>query len=148
MFISKNLRLLELTTGGAYFLKGLINNYNEEGILKKECIHEDNPWIHAPGDDIIYELIDKGLAVMIDPEYAHLVTRPEMTDLEINKDKLEEIENHFEVVLFHNTKQLNVSNNDVYGTVFYNTEQMNINNNNVCDIVFRMTKRSWLFNTI
>jgi len=126
MFITKNLRLLELSTGGTYFLKGMFDSYNNVEIFKREDIHEDNPWIHVPGDNILYELLDKGLVNMIDPKYAHLVARPEITDLKINEDKLEEIENHFKVVFFYNSRRIYI-------------------NNDVCDMVFGMTERSWSF---
>ena len=117
-----------MTTGGAFFLKGLIDKRNKIKVPGKKYIYGDKPWIHMPDDDTIYELLDKELVNMIDPEYAHLITKPETSDLEINEDKLEEIENHFEVVFFYNSRRIYIDND-------------------VCDIVFRMAKKSWLFST-
>lgn len=127
MFITKNLRLLNLTSREATLLKDLVDTYNERESSKSEWIHityHDKP-AHIRGADLEV-LLKEGLVRLCNSKCEE-DTDSFLSDLKINKNRLEEIENHFKVIYFHNNH-----NNLIF-------------TNNISDLVYEMIKGAWLF---
>jgi len=121
MFTTENLRLFNLTASESFLLRDLVDNHVNKKSFKSRwfSLTCDRPK-HIWGADLEV-LLEKGLVGLYNSKYEEDVDSS-VSDLEINKNRLEEIEYHFRVMS--------------YGIVY---------DDDICGAIFEIIRKSQLF---